>query len=207
MIGRTILIVAMIALAGLGLVYKLAGGLGSPQSGGAKVYDLTDGKFDKITVPPGIAFDSWDVYNPGPVRINMPYDYSFAGVPASITFGETPFGRGMIFHCAGQRFEDAYQLALTYCERYSLDPRRIIAWHDVGKGRDIFPAADAANKNDPGMEIAIDVRNNLPSPYAYSVNFCFGWPKTYNQKDARDLPKSPGPVNIGEQKTGQAGQP
>jgi hypothetical protein len=137
------------------------------------VYDLTDGNFDRI------------VEDPGPVRIDMPNSISISGRPASINFGETAVGRGFIYYCPGQRFSDAYQLALAYCKQYGIDPKRIVDWHDQGKGQPRFPHAGADNGNCPGVQAGVDVWDLLDDPYAFVVEVSFDWPKAFSESDKK----------------------
>jgi hypothetical protein len=189
---RIIMGLAVLAC-GLGLAYILFGVNASSGHAGPQVYDLTDSKFDKINAPRVLPFGGWVVDDPGPVRIDMPYGVSISGKPTAVTFGETSSGRGLTYHGAGQRFSDAYQQALTYCERYGCNPKLIIEWHDQGKGRPVYTHASGENADDANVQIVVDVWNLLPPPEGFSVSVSFGWPKTFDRADAIAASK-PSPV-------------
>jgi hypothetical protein len=71
----TITIGVAILACGLGFAFCRLLKPGRAEPVGPHVYDLTDGKFDRIGAPQILPFGGWIVEDPGRVRIDMPYNW------------------------------------------------------------------------------------------------------------------------------------
>jgi hypothetical protein len=151
----------------------------SPKVAGptTRVFDLSGQNFTKLDWPVGVDPRWWALAQPGPVEILLPDGLKLSGTPVGIVFGRNATGGGGILYAnAGERFSEAYQRAIDYCNYFGVPTKDLEFWKEHGGGTNLNPTEEAILL-DGNVEIRVKVSYCLPPPRGFATAISYGWKK------------------------------